>query len=149
MKRFLVIATGLCLTIAASSGVAEAKYPPFPPLEDVKPDKKVSSIAFDRTPKSAPVSAKPISVPVVSNGTTTLNAPANQVFTPTIPNVGANVQFRATIKGPNGKAIDLPRVTSNANGTLRLASLAITAPGTYVLKITSKGTTRTVRVVIP
>jgi hypothetical protein len=95
------------------------------------------------------VSSRPVSAPVENRATTTVNVPANQVFTPVIPSVGANVQFRATIKGPNGKTVDLPRVTSNANGTLRLSSLAITAPGTYVLKITSKGTTRTVRVVIP
>ena len=146
MKKFLVFASGLFLTVAASAGVTEAKYPP---LEDVKPDNKVSTIAFDRSPKSVPTSAQPLPTPVANNATTTVNAPANQVFTPTIPGVGANVQFKATIKGPNGKTVNLPQVQSNANGTLRLASLAITAPGTYVLKITSKGTTRTVRVVIP
>jgi hypothetical protein len=146
MKKQVAIAAVSLLTIATSFGVADAKYPP---LEDVKPDKKVSNISFDRTPKSVPVSSRPVSAPVENRATTTVNVPANQVFTPVIPSVGANVQFRATIKGPNGKTVDLPRVTSNANGTLRLSSLAITAPGTYVLKITSKGTTRTVRVVIP
>lgn len=146
MKKSIATATVSLLALAASAGVAEANYPP---LEDVKPDKKVSTISYDRTPKSVPVSSQPVSAPVANKATTTVNAPANQVFTPVIPSVGANVQFRATIKGPNGKTVDLPRVTSNANGTLRLSSLAITTPGTYVLKITSKGTTRTVRVVIP
>jgi hypothetical protein len=143
MKKLLTIASVSLMAFAASTGVANADYPP---IEEVKPSTIIASISFDRTPDSISDDARRIFTPVAAGTVKSVDCFAGESFTPVIPAVGARQTFTVRITTASGRTLTLPRVRSLANGNLRLSTLSISEGGTYTVKVTSaNGKVRTLK----
>ena len=98
----------------------------------------------DPTPGSPP--AGTVKLSLVPASKVTVTASSSKPVQLSMPKLPARQPATVRITTPSGKSVALPAVKTDAKGNLVLSALKLTVKGTYSLKVSVKGTVRTVTI---